>query len=69
MRRRAARANGSLDRAVAETATLIDRLLRERKELAAENLRLRREVDRLSTGWEQVRRLARSAPRRTARRR
>lgn len=56
-----------LETAVAETRSLVDQLLAERRRLQAENLRLRKEVERLSEGWETLRKLARGAPHRSRR--
>ena len=53
----------SLDRLVIETSDLVSRLLRENRALKARNRQLEKEVERLSQGWDNVRKLARSAPR------
>ena len=42
---------------------MVTRLLRENRTLKAENERLSRELESASRGWEEIRRLARSAPR------
>ena len=42
---------------------LVGRLLLENRALKAENVKLSRELDRVSRGWEQIRKLARTAPR------
>jgi cell division protein FtsB len=63
IRRRARNSSNSLDELATETSELVGRLLRENKALRAENLALQREVDRLSAGWEEIKRLARLAPR------
>jgi regulator of replication initiation timing len=42
---------------------MVSRLLRENRTLKAENERLSRELERASRGWEEIRKLARSAPR------
>jgi cell division protein FtsB len=52
----------SLERLATETSELVGRLLRENRTLRAENDRLAREVERLSAGWDEIRRLARLAP-------
>jgi hypothetical protein len=59
----------SLEQLAAETSELVGRLLRENRMLRAENQRLEREVERLSSGWEEIKRLARLAPRRRRARR
>jgi cell division protein FtsB len=64
IRRRRRSAASSLEELVSETSQLVGRLLRERRVLRAENESLKREVERLSSGWEEVRKLARLAPRR-----
>lgn len=55
--------DSSLDRLVIETSDLVSRLLRENRALKARNRQLEKEVERLSQGWDNVRKLARSAPR------
>jgi hypothetical protein len=64
IRRRRRSAASSLEELASETSELVSRLLREHRVLKAENELLRREVERLSAGWEEVRKLARVAPRR-----
>jgi predicted RNase H-like nuclease (RuvC/YqgF family) len=64
IRRRRRTAANSLDELASETSELVTRLLREHRVLRAENELLKREVERLSSGWDEVRRLARLAPRR-----
>lgn len=63
MKRRQPR-DGNLAHMVDETAALVERLLRENRALKARNERLAREVERLSKGWDDIRRLARAQPRR-----
>ena len=55
---------GSLEQLASETSVLVGRLLRENRLLRAENESLKREVERLSSGWDEVKKLARLAPRR-----
>jgi len=69
IRRRRRSAASSLEELVSETSRLVAWLLREHRVLRAENESLKREVERLSSGWEEVRRLARLAPRRRRARR
>jgi cell division protein FtsB len=52
---------------LADTDALVSRLVAENRALRAHNARLEREVERLTEGWTQIKRLARIAPR-TARR-
>ncbi len=63
IRRRRRLAATSLEALASETSELVGRLLRENRLLRAENDALKREVERLSSGWEEVRKLARLAPR------
>ena len=46
-----------------DTRALVTRMLRDNRLLRAQNAALEREVERLSTGWEEIRRLARTSPR------
>jgi hypothetical protein len=69
IRRRRRPAAGSLEDLARETSELVARLLREHRVLRAENESLKREVERLASGWEEVRKLARLAPRRRRARR
>jgi cell division protein FtsB len=62
-RRRNSTGTTSLEELASETSELVGRLLREHRVLRAENASLKREVERLSSGWEEVRKLARQAPR------
>jgi len=64
IRRRRPAPDGSLEELATETSDLVGRLLREHRVLRAENEALRREVERLSLGWDEIRKLARLAPRR-----
>jgi len=63
IRRRRRPAAGSLEELASETSELVGRLLQENRTLKAENQALKQEVDRLSHAWEEIRRLARMAPR------
>lgn len=56
--------DGTLAHMVDEMAALVDRLLQEHRSLKAQNERLKKDVERLSKGWDDVRRLAGSVPRR-----
>jgi cell division protein FtsB len=53
-----------LSQLLSETQELVAQLVKENKALKSRNLKLARELDRLSTGWEQIKKVARSAPRR-----
>jgi hypothetical protein len=47
---------------------MVGRLVQENRTLRAQNLRLTREAEKLAAGWEQIKRLAKSAPRGRSRR-
>jgi regulator of replication initiation timing len=64
IRRRQKPANQSLEEIVSVTSDMVGRLLKENRALKAENERLTRELEHVSRGWDEVRKLARSAPRR-----
>jgi cell division protein FtsB len=52
-----------MDQMLADTVEAVGRLIRENRDLRTQNVRLEREVARLSKGWAEIRRLARLAPR------
>jgi cell division protein FtsB len=52
-----------LSRLISDTSDFVGRLVKENRTLKAQNKRLEAELDRISKGWDDVRRLARSAPR------
>ncbi|MGH7902870.1 MAG: hypothetical protein ACREPA_01925 [Candidatus Dormibacteraceae bacterium] len=60
---RPAKASAGLAGLVEDTQKLVTLLVRENRALRARNQRLSRELDRVSAGWDEIRRLARSAPR------
>ena len=60
---RKATANSPLDELLADTQRLVTRLLRENKLLKTQNKRLAVDLARVSKGWEQIKALARQAPR------
>jgi cell division protein FtsB len=55
--------NDSLSRLMRETQDMVGKLVRENRLLRAQNLRLSRQADQLADGWDQIKKLARSAPR------
>jgi hypothetical protein len=55
--------NSNVEQLLAETQDLVTRLLRENRALKARNLKLSSELQRVSKGWEQIKKLARQAPR------
>ncbi len=63
-RRRRQAAAGTLETLASETSDLVSELLVQNRALRAENEALRRDVERLSAGWEEIKRLAKLAPRR-----
>jgi hypothetical protein len=56
-----------IDRLLEDTQKLVARLLRENRSLKVQNVKLASELDRVSKGWEQIRALARQAPRKSRR--
>jgi len=48
---------------LADTTEAVGQLIRENRNLRLENVRLQSEVARLSEGWAEIKRLARTAPR------
>jgi cell division protein FtsB len=66
-RRRVRAGKGGVPDLVAGTEALVGELVKQVRALRSENARLSREVERLSDGWEKIRSLARSAPRRPRR--
>jgi hypothetical protein len=53
-----------MDRLLSETQDLVARLVRENRALRTRNDRLARELERVSAGWEELRKLVKLAPRR-----
>jgi hypothetical protein len=60
-------AKSPLDALLADTQQLVARLLRENRILKTQNRRLGSELERVSKGWEQIKALARRAPRKARR--
>lgn len=60
-------AKSPLDALLADTQQLVGRLLRENRSLKTQNLRLGKELERVSKGWDQIKDLARQAPRKARR--
>ena len=52
-----------LDKLVSETQELVSKLVMENKALKTRNQRLMKELDRVSKGWDEIKKIARSAPR------
>lgn len=64
VRRRRNTPGQSLEQMAVQTRDLVGVLLRENRALKAENVRLTRELERALGGWEDIRKLVRTAPRR-----
>jgi len=64
IRRRRQATGGTLEKLASETSDLVGKLLSQNRALRAENEALKRDVERLSAGWEDIKRLAKLAPRR-----
>ena len=64
---RKATAKSPIDELLADTQRLVTRLLRENQVLKTQNERLAGELDRVSKGWDQIKALARQAPRKSRR--
>jgi len=60
-------AKSPLDVLLTDTQQLVARLLRENRALKTRNQRLDSELERVSKGWEQIKELARKAPRKARR--
>ena len=60
--RRARPRSQGLERLLSETQDMVARVLQENRFLKAQNKRLADELERVSQGLDEVRRLARSAP-------
>ena len=58
----------SVSKLLAETQDLVGKLVQENRVLRAQNQRLSKQADQLATGWDQIKKLARSAPRGKGRR-
>ena len=63
IRRRPKAGRDGLEKLVAETQELVNQLLRENRTLKSRNQKLSKEIDRISAGWDAIKKLARSAPR------
>lgn len=63
MRRNSSRPIDTEQQLLGQTSELVTRLIRENRVLKAQNLKLNQELARLGKGWDQIRKLARQAPR------
>jgi regulator of replication initiation timing len=64
---RKATTKSPIDQLLADTQQLVARLLRENRALKLRNGKLTAELERVSKGWEQIKALARQAPRKSRR--
>ena len=62
--RRRQASGGTLEKLARETSELVSKLLSQNRALRAENEALKRDVERMSAGWEEIKRVAKLAPRR-----
>jgi regulator of replication initiation timing len=49
---------------LSETQKLVNQLVQENRGLKLRNARLNKELDRVTAGWDELKKLARQAPRR-----
>ena len=52
---------------MADTSDLVGKLVKENRALKQQNKRLAKDLDRVTRGWDEIKKLARSAPRRRSR--
>ena len=67
IRRKRKRASEGVEKLLADTQEMIARLVIENRTLKSQNHRLSSELERLNKGWDEIKKLARSAPRRSRR--
>jgi cell division protein FtsB len=67
IRRRRSKPTDTLSQLLSDTQEMVSKVLRENRSLRARNVRLERELERLSDGWDQIKKLAQAAPRRARR--
>lgn len=60
--RKRSRERSGVEQLMVDTSDLVARLVKENQALRTQNQRLAKELARLSKGWEELRKLARSAP-------
>jgi len=63
IRRKRTAGRDGLEKLVSETQELVSKLLSENRALKSRNQRLTKELDRVSKGWEEIKKITRSAPR------
>ena len=64
MIRRRRKTKDGVAKLLADTQEMVGKLVRENRTLKARNARLMKELDRVSEGWDEIKKLARQAPRR-----
>ena len=52
---------------LADTQDLVGKLLKENRALKQQNARLAKDLDRVTKGWDELKKIARSVPRRRSR--
>jgi cell division protein FtsB len=62
--RRRRKTKDGVAKLLADTQDMVGKLVRENRTLKARNARLMKELDRVSAGWDEIKKLARQAPRR-----
>ena len=62
--RRRRKAKDGVAKLLADTQEMVGQLVRENRSLRARNARLMKELERVSAGWDEIKKLARQAPRR-----
>jgi hypothetical protein len=62
--RRRRKTKDGVAKLLADTQEMVGKLVRENRTLKARNARLMKELDRVSEGWDEIKKLARQAPRR-----
>lgn len=63
IRRKRPAGRDGLEKLVSETQELVAKLVLENKALRTRNQRLTKELERVSKGWDEIKKIARSAPR------
>jgi hypothetical protein len=64
MIRRRRKPQDGVAKLLADTQESVAKLLKENRALKLRNVKLSKELDRVSAGWDELKKLARSAPRR-----
>ena len=64
MIRRRRKPKDGVAKLLADTQEMVGKLVRENRTLKSRNARLMKELDRVSEGWDELKKLARQAPRR-----